>query len=75
VLDLSYKFCGTYQCLCIDVDPDECYPDADQGGDDRISLVAWLRTPAVVDLVLREKLCSTQQWLIEGCQVVGPARG
>jgi hypothetical protein len=26
-LDLTAKFCGTYQCLCIDIDPEECTPD------------------------------------------------
>jgi len=26
-LDLTAKLCGTYQCLCIDIEPEGCTPD------------------------------------------------
>lgn len=78
-LDLAYKLCGDFECLCIDVDPDECVPDADQTGSNRIMVASSLRTPAVLDLVVRElkagrnstvKLCSTFRTLHEGCLIV-----
>jgi hypothetical protein len=73
-LDLTYKLCGDYECICINIDP--CEPDRDHLRDDRI-LIAWsVRTRAVVDRVARElasgkyssvKLCSTFQSLKVGC--------
>jgi hypothetical protein len=75
-LELSYKYCGTYQCLCIDVEPEECVPESDRGGLDRISLDSSLRMPAVLDRIAQElksgkysavRLCSTFQSLYVGC--------
>ena len=73
-LDLTYKLCGDFQCICIDVDP--CEPDSDHLRGDRILIASSTQTRAVLDLVAREltagkyssvKLCSTFQSLKVGC--------
>jgi hypothetical protein len=73
-LDLTYKLCGDFQCICINIDP--CEPDSAPARGDRISLASSLGTPAVLELVVRElksgkysavKLCSTLQSLHVGC--------
>jgi hypothetical protein len=78
-LDLTYKLCGDYECICINVDP--CEPDSDHQGDDRIVLASSVRTRAVLDLAARElksgkyvvvKVCNTFQTLHEGCVIVSP---
>ena len=48
-LDLTYKLCGDYQCICINIDP--CEPDSDHLRDDRILIASSVRTPTVLDLV------------------------
>jgi hypothetical protein len=53
-LDLSVKFCGTYECLCIDVEPEECVPDAAELEGHTVWLTSSVRTQAVIDLVARE---------------------
>jgi hypothetical protein len=73
-LDLTYKLCGDFQCICINIDP--CEPDSAQLPTDRLVLASSIRTPAVLDLVNRElkskkypavKLCSTFQSQYVGC--------
>jgi hypothetical protein len=83
-LDLSFKFCGTYQCLCSpDIDYTECVPDeeSDQTGHDRISLASSARTPAVLDRAAQELksgkyaavfFCGTYQKLYLGCVMTQP---
>jgi hypothetical protein len=73
-LDLTYKLCGDFQCICINIDP--CEPDSAPARGDRLSLAASPGTPAVLDLVGRElksgrystvKLCSTFESRKVGC--------
>jgi hypothetical protein len=78
-LDLTYKLCGDFECICINIDP--CVPDSDEHRDERILIVSSLGSRAVLDLAARElksgkyvvvKVCSTYQTLHEGCLIVSP---
>ena len=78
-LDLTYKLCGDYECICINIDP--CEPDSDHPREDRLSVASSLGARAVLDLAARElksgkyvvvKVCSTFQTLHEGCLIVRP---
>jgi hypothetical protein len=78
-LDLTYKLCGDFQCICIDIDP--CEPDPAPARGDRLLLAASLGTPAVLERVVRElhsgkysavKLCTTFQSRKVGCVTASP---
>jgi len=73
-LDLTYKLCGDFECICINIDP--CEPERNPARYNWIAIAPSTRTRDVLDLVAREltsgkyssvKLCSTFQSLKVGC--------